>query len=169
MSWKIKKNIRYLEKSIADPKKGLPDDIFYFIGRMTPYVNVDLLIQSPIHGTLLTWREDLNTGSGWHIPGGIIRFKEKIKDRIFKVGITEIGINILKFKGPLEFSQLISHKKERSHFISLLYQCEITVSQLKEILRICKKNKGIKFFKKVPKKMLKLQVNYKKFIKKYNV
>ena len=68
-----------IEKKINNPKKGLPDEIFYFVGRLTPYINVDLLIKSPTEGTLMTWRDDKYSGKGWHLPGGIIRFREKIK------------------------------------------------------------------------------------------
>ena len=160
---KINKSINILEKFVNDPKKGLPTNIFYFIGRMTPYINIDILINSKIYGTLLTWREDPHTGNGWHIPGGIVRFKEKIEKRIFKVGKTELGINISKFKGPIEINQMINKKKERSHFISLLYSCELSGKELKKILIICKKNKKIKFFKKPPKNLLKLHTMYKKY------
>ena len=41
--------------------------------------------------TLLAWRDDHLNGKGWHIPGGIIRFKESIKKRINEVAKNEIG------------------------------------------------------------------------------
>ena len=41
----LKKNILEIEKLVKNPKKGLPDDVFYFVGRLTPYINVDLLIK----------------------------------------------------------------------------------------------------------------------------
>ena len=160
---KINKSINILEKFVNDPKKGLPTNMFYFIGRMTPYVNVDILINSKIHGTLLTWREDPHTGNGWHIPGGIIRFKEKIEKRIIKVGKTEMGINISKFKGPIEINQMINKKKERSHFISLLYNCKLNRKELKKLLVICKKSNKIKFFKKPPKNLLRFHNIYKDY------
>eukprot|EP01037_Dinobryon_pediforme_P002305 gene2305-2344_t len=47
-------------------KDGLVDDLFYFVGRLTPYVNVDLLIRHPEHGVLMTWRDDEHSGKGWH-------------------------------------------------------------------------------------------------------
>jgi len=160
---KINKSINTLEKFVNDPKKGLPTNMFYFIGRMTPYINVDLLIYSKIYGTLLTWREDPHTGNGWHIPGGIIRFKEKIERRIFKVGKTELGINISKFEGPIEINQIINNNKERSHFISLLYNCKLNRKELKKLLVICKKNNKIKFFKKPPKNLLRFHNIYKDY------
>ena len=104
---KIYNSIKLLEKYAQKPTKGLPEDIFYFVGRLTPYVNVDLIIRCPINGVLLTWRNDKFSGKGWHIPGGIIRFKEKIKERIKKVGKNELGIKIYKFKGPIEINEII--------------------------------------------------------------
>lgn len=54
-------------------------------------VNVDLLIKNvSSNETLLTWREDEYYGPGWHVPGGIVRFKETIvhisahRDRSFR-------------------------------------------------------------------------------------
>ena len=51
---------------------------------LTPLVNVDLLIKDSGR-TLLTWRDDEFYGPGWHIPGGILGFKERALDRLAKV------------------------------------------------------------------------------------
>jgi ADP-ribose pyrophosphatase YjhB (NUDIX family) len=160
----VSKSIVTLEKFAKNPKKGLPDEVFYFIGRMTPYINVDLLIKCPINGTLLTWRNDSYSGKGWHIPGGIIRFKEKIKNRIFKVAKNELDINIKSYQGPLAVNQIISNQKNRSHFISLLYSCDVDMGELNKLLEISKKNKFLRFFKNKPKKLLKWHNIYSKFI-----
>ena len=34
-----------LENSIPDPHQGLPEEVFLFLSRITPLVNVDLLIR----------------------------------------------------------------------------------------------------------------------------
>ena len=73
--------IRLLDRLAGDPNQGLPEDLFLFISRITPLVNVDLLIQGPQHRTLLTWRSDEHHGAGWHVPGGIIRYKETAHQR----------------------------------------------------------------------------------------
>ena len=44
----MKKKIRDLELKINNPKKGLPDEIFLFLGRISPLINVDLLIKNKI-------------------------------------------------------------------------------------------------------------------------
>ena len=160
---KIYNSIKLLEKYAQNLKKGLPEDIFYFVGRLTPYVNVDLIIRCPINGVLLTWRNDKFSGKGWHIPGGIIRFKEKIKERIKKVGKNELGIKIYKFKGPIEINEIIVNQKERSHFISLLFECYVQKKEKKKLDEIIKNNKNMKFFKKKPKNFLKIQEIYKDY------
>lgn len=34
-----------LEAAIGDPCQGLPEEVFLFVSRVTPMINVDLLIQ----------------------------------------------------------------------------------------------------------------------------
>ena len=158
------RQIKILEKKIKNPKIGLPDEIFYFIGRNTPYINVDLLIKTPKYGTLFTWRDDAFSGKGWHLPGGIIRFKEKIRERLIKVGKTELNINISSFEGPIALNEIIINQKERSHFISILYKCKINRSELEKLFLKSKKNNKIAFFKKVPKYLLYWHKIYKNYI-----
>jgi len=50
----IKKVINLLESSIKNSSQGLPEDIFLFVSRITPMVNVDLLIKNEQNQTLLT-------------------------------------------------------------------------------------------------------------------
>ena len=118
-----------LQKVIAqieDPHQGLPQEVFYFVSQLTPMVNVDLLIQNKAGQTLLTWRDDKFYGPAWHIPGGIIRFKEKIEDRIAKVADTELGCKVKFDEQPISVTPLVSpNRNVRGHFISLLYLCEL--------------------------------------------
>ena len=150
---------------ILNPKEGLPDDVFYFIGRHTPYINVDLLIKIPGRGALLTWREDEHAGLGWHIPGGIIRFKESWEERINEVGKSELGIKITSAAGPIVINQIITESKERSHFISLLFDCKINDESLKIIEESIQKSPyKINFFDFVPQDFLAIQKIYSDYI-----
>ena len=152
---KLKNLIAELERNVTNASEGLPDEIFYFVSRLTPYVNVDLLIDIPEKGILLTWRDDEYTGAGWHIPGGIIRFKENAKKRVDLVAQRELGIKIDFSKGPVEFNEVIANQKDRSHFISLLYSCSIDEENLSIInKKILQNPKQINFFKKKPKKLI---------------
>lgn len=119
----MKKALKILEDHASNPKQGLPDDLFLFISRKTPMINVDLLIKDEKGRFLLAWRKDKYSKAGWHVPGGIIRYKEKIEKRIKEVARLEIGAPVKFDKKPVAINQLILNQKERAHFISLLYNC----------------------------------------------
>jgi len=114
-----------IETFISNPSEGLPEEIFLFISKITPLINVDLLIKNDKNETLLTWREDKYYGPGWHVPGGIIRYKEPIKERIHKVALTELGAEVEFDPEPLCINEIIVERRERGHFISLLYKCKL--------------------------------------------
>lgn len=138
----MKNIIDLLESLIKNPSKGLPEDIFLFVSRIIPIINVDLLIKNEKNQTLLTWRDDGYWPAGWHIPGGIIRYKEKISDRIKAVAKNELGVRIKFKKEPLAVNEVICpQRKNRGHFVSLLYEC-ILLSPL---------NKNLEFKKGTPK------------------
>jgi colanic acid biosynthesis protein WcaH len=116
--------IAVLNKQVPNPSVELPDELFYYVSRITPLVNVDLLIKDENGRTLLSWRDDQYAGKGWHVPGGIVRFKETLETRVKKVAEFEIGVDINFDPIPIAVNQCIHHECEiRSHFISILYKC----------------------------------------------
>lgn len=126
IDYSINQAVNTLGKAIPDPNQGLPDPIFYFISRTTPLINVDLLVKDANQRVLLSWRDDDHSGKGWHVPGGIIRYKERIKDRIDEVAINEIGSIVDSNPSPITVCEFIAdQKKNRAHFISLLYACTV--------------------------------------------
>ena len=161
----ILNSIKNIEESIGNPKVGLPDEVFYLVGRLTPFINVDLLIRDCDNRILLTWRDDKFCGSGWHFPGGIIRFHEKITERVHKVARLELKAEVDILNGPIRINEIISEGQiERSHFISLLYECkingELTIDSFGELP---KKNQNINFFRKIPDNILKAHIIYKEY------
>ncbi len=119
--------IERLESSIDDPSKGLPEEIFLFISRVTPLVNVDLMIKNELNQTLLTWRDDGYYPASWHIPGGIIRYRETMAERIHAVAVQELGATVDYNHTPLTVQEVIlPNFKNRGHFISFLFQCKLT-------------------------------------------
>jgi len=111
----------------GDAKQGLPRDIFLLLSTLTPMVNVDLLIRNEQQQTLLTWRADEFDGPGWHIPGGIVRFKETLANRIAAVAACELGSTVDFLQSPLLLREIMApHREVRGHFISLLYACTLT-------------------------------------------
>ncbi|MBA4388987.1 MAG: NUDIX hydrolase [Verrucomicrobia bacterium] len=116
--------IALLDQQVPDPSSGLPDDVFYYISRTTPLINVDLLIKDEKGRTLLAWRDDEYSGTGWHVPGGIVRFKETLEARVRKVAETEIGAEVEFDPVPLAVTQsILRERRIRGHFVSVMYRC----------------------------------------------
>lgn len=123
----IREVIRELEGHVDAAGHGWPEELFLFVSRVTPLVNVDLLIRDDYGRTLLTWRSDAFYGPGWHIPGGIIRFKETAAERIAIVAERELGASVEFDRSPILVQEtIVSERPERGHFISLLYKCRLT-------------------------------------------
>ena len=169
----LKKLIEKIESNVKNPSKGLPEDIFYLVGRLTPYINVDLLVKNDLGQTLLSWRNETslknNTGCGWHLPGGIIRFQEDISNRLKEVALHEIGAELsYHSEQPLTVNQIFDYEaKNRSHFISLLYRCELEDNY--EIDNKSLKEGDIGFLRwhtGVPKNLLSDHNIYKKYLGK---
>jgi len=130
----IKNVINALEAYILNPSSGLPEDVFLFVSRITPMINVDLLIRNGLGRTLLTWREDRHHAAGWHVPGGIIRLKETFADRLRAVARTELRAEVEFKQVPLAINEIIlPERRERGHFISLLYECSLVSSPDKSL------------------------------------
>lgn len=122
----LRQTIEHVEAQIPDRFKGLPDDVFLFVSRVTPLLNVDLLIRNADGATLLTWRNDGYGPSGWHIPGGIVRYKERMADRIHAVAARELGVGVSFAPVPIAMNEVIHPSRiVRGHFFSLLYRCEL--------------------------------------------
>jgi colanic acid biosynthesis protein WcaH len=133
----IVKLIEMLEACIQHPEKGLPEELFLFVSRITPLINVDLLIKNEQNHTLLTWRDDGHYPPGWHVPGGIVRYKETVTTRVKMVAINELGAEVKFNSVPMAINEIISGaRKSRGHSVSLLYHCNL-ITQPDERLR-CK-------------------------------
>ena len=163
----LRKTICYLESSIDNPSRGLPEEVFLLISRLTPLLNVDLLIKNEQNHTFLTWRDDKFHPPGWHVPGGIIRYKEKIVDRVRAVAKSEFGAEVSCDQPPLVMHEIIhSDRKIRGHFISLLYRCCLE-SAPAEHLRCTghppKANEWM-WHKSCPKDLISVHEIYRRFI-----
>lgn len=116
-----------LRAAIGSAREGLPEDVFLFASSITPMVNVDLLIRDEAGRTLLTWRHDAFYGPGWHVPGGIVRFKENFATRIAAVAARELGAEVSFDREALCVHEIFNAKRDvRGHFVSLLHACTLT-------------------------------------------
>lgn len=122
----IAQAISTLREAVGSARNGLPEEVFLFVSSLTPMINVDLLIRDDTGRTLLTWRHDCFYGPGWHIPGGIIRFKESSAERIAAVAAKELGAQVSFDPRPLCQHEMVNHSRDiRGHFISLLHACRL--------------------------------------------
>ena len=158
--------INLIEGKIKNPNIGLPEDIFLFISRLTPMLNVDLLIKNNNDEVLLTWRQKGQVyPEGWHIPGGIIRYKENILHRVQEVAKQELNSKIIFKDQPIAINEIMLDQKNRGHFVSLLFSCKLD-SSLPEKLQYIKGIPKIgqwKWHKECPKNIIMPHLIYKKF------
>jgi colanic acid biosynthesis protein WcaH len=120
--------IQTIEMAAGDPSggRGVPLPIFLMVSRLVPLFTVDLFIQDEQGGTLLTWRDDAYFGSGWHVPGGAVRYKETLAERIDKCAQEELGATVTFDPVPLAVEEEIDpEQRTRGHNIALLYRCRL--------------------------------------------
>jgi ADP-ribose pyrophosphatase YjhB (NUDIX family) len=125
----------YLDENGGKLPADLPEDLFLLISCVVPMVNVDLLIKDNQGRTLLTWRDDEIYGAGWHLPGGVVRFREKASDRVREVARMELGAEVTFDETPLWVAEIIHPTRDvRGHAVALLYRCELA-SELRADLK----------------------------------
>jgi len=121
--------IATIRESLDSASRGLPEDLFLLVSSLTPMINVDLLIKDSVGRNLLTWRHDRFYGPGWHLPGGIVRFKESIGSRIAAVALSELEVEVDFEPVPIHMAEITHPTRDiRGHFISLLYACTLRIT-----------------------------------------
>ncbi|HEX4565638.1 MAG TPA: NUDIX domain-containing protein [Vicinamibacterales bacterium] len=121
----LTEHIDAIEAVLPDTRHGLPEAVLEFVSRLTPLVNVDLLIKDDRGCTLLTWRDDAFFGPGWHVPGSIIRYKERTIDRVHACAREELGADVESEAQPLFILEGINRAQTRGHHVSLLFRCRL--------------------------------------------
>ena len=167
MSEDLKIHLDKVLGHIKNAKDGLPIEVFYFISQLTPLINVDLLVKNKKGQVLLTWRADQFYGPAWHMPGGIIRFKERIEDRINKVAQIELGALVEYGADPINIRGLINSDRDvRGHFISMLFICKLTskLPQENEYLKGDPKPGQWAWHDGAPDNLLRVHEGFRKYI-----
>ena len=161
--------INVLDAECRDPHLGLPEEVFLLLSRLIPMVNVDLLIKDDQERTLLTWRDDIYHGCGWHIPGGVLRFGETLHERVAAVAKLELGCDVVFDDQPIATMEYIAEtRRERGHAISFLYRCKLSTEPPKQL----KYQEGdpipgmYAFLDQAPENLLKVQDMYREYINK---
>lgn len=165
----------WLERKNINPTEGLPLEVFEWISSMVPIANVDLLILNEKNEILLSWRDDVYYGKGWHIPGGCIRFKETLDERIQKTAESEIGTRVITDYKPIAIREVIVGRKQdtpikRAHHIAILYEC-----RLPDGFEIANEGKNeqaagyLKWFSEIPENILQVHDVYFDVMDKYGL
>ncbi len=157
------------KKYDIDPTGGLPLEVFLELSSIMPIANVDLLVINAKGEVLLTWRDDPYYGKGWHLPGGCMRFKETMKERLHKTALAELGCDVIADEEPLAVRDvivdrvrpLLENNNVRAHNIAVLFKCKL-ISE--NGLAVSPDNDGkiindpipgdAKWFKKIPEDIL---------------
>lgn len=109
----------------------------------------------------MTWREDVHNGAGWHIPGGCIRFRETMQERIQNCAMAELNMEVQAEPTPIavvehiiDYTRPIEDQNERAHFITICFKCHLPNGS--EI------PKNAKWFDDLPDNLLRTQEAYRK-------
>jgi colanic acid biosynthesis protein WcaH len=100
---------------------NLPPPVFRFVTEVSATVNVDLLIRDKEKGVLMAWRDD-PFGTGWHVPGSIIRHREDIAHRIAACAQDEFGCAVDAAEQPVATLQIFD---DRGHSVSLCFPASL--------------------------------------------
>lgn len=164
--------VSLLRESGIDARDGLPEDVFLLVSSLTPIPNVDLLVVNRQNQVLLAWRDDPYCGSGWHIPGGCIRYGETMLERVHKTALRELGCDVDVQPMPIGVQDALSPPRkhlqwpdDRGHHISILFRCT-----LPEEYKIDNGNKQptdvgyLEWFSKFPENFLPIHLGYGKVL-----
>jgi colanic acid biosynthesis protein WcaH len=99
----------------------LPYPLFRFITEVAATANIDLIVQNADGQTLLAWRDDA-AGTGWHVPGSIVRHREEIADRLEACADDEFAAPLASTTGPIALIQIFD---DRGHSLSLCYRATL--------------------------------------------
>lgn len=158
-----------------DGREGLPEEIFIAVSTIVPVANVDLLVLDSQNHILLSWRDDVYFGKGWHLPGGCIRYKETMAERIQKTAVQEIGTEVLTDAAPIAVRDVIMGRdnvqvRERAHHVAILYRCRLPANFS---IDNAEKSKGasgyLQWFEAIPEDILPIHEVYQDVFKQFGL
>ncbi|MEK7526736.1 MAG: NUDIX domain-containing protein [Patescibacteria group bacterium] len=137
----------------------IPHSEFISIYSRVPRLCLEVIIKTK-EGIVLSKRLIPPYIGYWHTPGGTLLYGEKIQDAIKRIAKEETGmdVKVVKFLGILEYPIF----KSLNHTISLGFLVKPTSGEL----RGSDQGKDIQYFKKLPTKTVRPQVE---FLRKYRL
>lgn len=93
-------------------KHPLSQEEFDVIYKKVPRLTVEIIVQSK-NGVYLTKRDIEPCKSMWHLPGGTVRFGEKLTEAVERIAKRELGIKV-------KSSKLLGYIEYPSHYLNEL-------------------------------------------------
>jgi len=121
-----------------------------------PRLCVEVLIVDRKNGIVLTKRSIGPAKGKWHLPGGTVRFKEKLKNAVKRVALAETGLKV-EVESTLGIIEYHDFKGYGGYPVSICFMVKSSGGLLKHDNNAS----DIGFFKKMPVSMVK---EHKKFI-----
>lgn len=78
---------------MTEPRGPLPRDEYESVFSRVPRLTVEVVLVSD-EGVLLTLRDGGPCGGLWHLPGGTVRFGERLVDAVRRVAADEVGVEV---------------------------------------------------------------------------
>ncbi len=129
-------------------KGQLAHDEFWEIYKKVPRLTVEIIIRNE-NGVLLTLRDIEPCKNLWHLPGGTVRFGEKLTDAVKRIAKRELGIVVTKTK-------LLGYIDYPSHFDNGLDSpvgIAFLVTEFSNKIKLNNEAKSYNWFKSLPAEM----------------
>jgi len=126
-------------------KRPLPEKEFFDIYSKVTKLVVGLVIKNE-KGILLTLRKKNGWINQWHIPGGIVHYREAIKDTVKRIAKEELGVDV-SIKKILGYIEYFSEIEERGfgYTVGLVFSVDPENNNFLE-----GDSKKVEFFKSLP-------------------
>lgn len=111
-----KKEISILIGLLLKLRWPVPYPIFIALCKSVPLIAIDLAVMPDPHHLLLTYRKD-EFYDNWHIPGMVLRFNDRVLNRLKRVAKDELDIRISKIR----FIGYYEYRDVRTRGIGLLF------------------------------------------------
>lgn len=164
----LKDAIELLRNAEIDGSNGLTQELFWMISALIPIPNVDILIVNEKGQILLSRRNDGFFEKSWHIPGGCLRYGERLLTRVQETARRELGCEVVIEPDPLAVREVLRgensyqrHPKERGHNIAILYRCKVPSNyQINNGDKSSDDDGYLKWFDQLPSDFMKIQMVY---------
>jgi ADP-ribose pyrophosphatase YjhB (NUDIX family) len=137
-------------------KQALPEQEFEEIYSRVPRLCVDVIIKTE-KGLLLTLRKEDSWKDMWHIPGGTLNYRERLKDAVKRVAKEELGIDVV-VGDLLGYIEYFSEEGERGfgYSVSFEFSCKPSSTDIS----LDEQAEDVKFFQVLPENIIPEQKDF---------